>query len=116
MKLPLNVDFSGKVVVVTGAGGVLCGTMARAFAQAGARVAALNRSEGNIKKLEAECEAEGYVCRAYQADVLDKAALEEVHRQVLRDLGPCDILVNGDRKSTRLNSSHVTESRMPSSA
>ena len=37
MNLPLNVDFTGKVVVVTGAGGVLCGDMARAFAQAGAR-------------------------------------------------------------------------------
>ena len=30
----MNIDFSGKVVVVTGAGGVLCGTMAKAFAQA----------------------------------------------------------------------------------
>ena len=32
MDLPYNVDFTGKVVVVTGAGGVLCGDMARAFA------------------------------------------------------------------------------------
>ena len=31
MTLPLNVDFTGKVVVVTGAGGVLCGDMARAY-------------------------------------------------------------------------------------
>ena len=44
LDLPLKVDFSGKVVVVTGAGGVLCGTMARAFAQAGAKVAALPQS------------------------------------------------------------------------
>ena len=34
IELPLSVDFTGKVVVVTGAGGVLCGEMARAFAQA----------------------------------------------------------------------------------
>ena len=33
MNLPLNIDFSGKVVVVTGAGGVLCGDMARAYAR-----------------------------------------------------------------------------------
>ena len=39
INLPLNVDFTGKVVVVTGAGGVLCGEMAKAFAQAGAKVA-----------------------------------------------------------------------------
>lgn len=36
MKLPLNHDFTNKVVVITGAGGVLCGDMARAYAQAGA--------------------------------------------------------------------------------
>lgn len=95
MKLPLNVDFSGKVVVVTGAGGVLCGTMARAFAQAGARVAALNRSGESIKRLAEECRAAGQICEAYQVNVLDKVALEEVRRQVSRDLGPCDILVNG---------------------
>ena len=39
IKLPLNVDYSGKVVVVTGAGGLICGAMARAFAQSGAKVA-----------------------------------------------------------------------------
>ena len=51
MKLPLNVDFTGKVVVVTGAGGVLCGEMARAYAQAGAKVAALDLNEEAVKKL-----------------------------------------------------------------
>ena len=59
MELPLNIDFSGKVVVVTGAGGALCGTMARAFAQAGAKVAALNRSVEAIQQMEQECAAEG---------------------------------------------------------
>ena len=95
MELPLKVDFTGKVVVVTGAGGVLCGTMARAFAQAGAKVAALNRSTAAIEKMEQECAAEGLVCKAYKANVLDVEELTEVHRRVLADLGPCDILING---------------------
>ena len=51
MNLPLNVDFTGKLVVVTGAGGVLCGDMARAYAQAGAKVAALDLNEEAVKKL-----------------------------------------------------------------
>lgn len=51
MNLPLSVDFTGKVVVVTGAGGVLCGDMARAFAQAGAKVAALDLNEEAVQKL-----------------------------------------------------------------
>ena len=73
MNLPLNIDFTGKVVVVTGAGGVLCGTMARAFAQAGAKVAALDLNEDAVKKLSSEIEAEGFICRPYKANVLDGA-------------------------------------------
>ncbi len=95
INLPLNVDFSGKVVVVTGAGGVLCGDMARAYAQAGAKVAALDLNEEAVKKLADELTAEGFICVGYKANVLDPEALEEVHQAVLRDLGPCDILVNG---------------------
>lgn len=95
MNLPLNVDFSGKVVVITGAGGVLCGTMTRAFAQAGAKVAALDLNEEAVKKLADECKAEGYICEGYKANVLEHEALEEVHARVLEELGACDILVNG---------------------
>ena len=95
INLPLNVDFSGKVVVVTGAGGVLCGDMARAYAQAGAKVAALDLNEEAVKKLADELTAEGFTCIGYKANVLDPVALEEVHQAVLKDLGPCDILVNG---------------------
>ena len=95
MNLPLNVDFTGKVVVVTGAGGVLCGDMARAYAQAGAKVAALDLNEEAVKKLADECKAEGFICEGYKCNVLDPEAIEAVHQQVLADLGPCDILVNG---------------------
>nr|WP_302136109.1 SDR family oxidoreductase [uncultured Schaedlerella sp.] len=95
MNLPLNIDFTGKVVVVTGAGGVLCGTMVKAFAQAGAKVAALDLNEDAVKKLAEECKAEGFICEGYKANVLEPEALEAVHAQVLKDLGPCDILVNG---------------------
>ena len=95
MDLPLNVDFTGKVVVITGAGGVLCGDMARAYAQAGAKVAALDLNEEAVRSLAADLTAQGLCCVGYKANVLDPEALEETHRQVLSDLGPCDILVNG---------------------
>ena len=93
--LPLNVDYSGKVVVVTGAGGLICGAMARAFAQSGAKVAALDLNEDAVKALAAEVRSEGFVMNGYKANVLDAEELEKVHRAVLADLGPCDILVNG---------------------
>ena len=93
--LPLKCDFTGKVVVVTGAGGIICGMMARAFAQAGAKVAALDLNEDAVKALAAELKKEGFICEGYKANVLEREALEEVHAAVLKDLGPCDILING---------------------
>ena len=95
MNLPLQIDFTGKVVVITGAGGVLCGDMARAYAQAGAKVAALDLNEEAVKKLAAELTAEGFTCIGYKANVLEKDSLEAVHQAVLQDLGACDILING---------------------
>lgn len=95
INLPMNIDYTGKVVVVTGAGGLICGTMARAFAQLGAKVAALDLNEEAVKKLADELKAEGFICEGYKSNVLDAGNLEEVHQAVLKDLGPCDILVNG---------------------
>lgn len=95
INLPLNIDYTGKVVVITGAGGLICGAMARAFAQSGAKVAALDLNESAVKELANELKAEGFVCEGYSANVLDKEALESVHQMVLKELGTCDILVNG---------------------
>lgn len=69
--------------------------MARAFAQSGAKVAALDLNEEAVKKLADELKAQGYICEGYKANVLEPEAIEAVHQQVLADLGPCDILVNG---------------------
>ena len=93
--LPLKIEYSGKVVVVTGAGGLICGAMARAFAQCGAKVAALDLNEEAVQKLADELTADGFICKGYKANVLDPEALEPVHAAVVADLGECDILVNG---------------------
>ena len=95
INLPLNVDYKNKVVVITGAGGLICGAMARAFAQSGAKVAALDLNEEAVKNLANELKAEGFICEGYKANVLDVENLEQVHKSVLNDLGACDILVNG---------------------
>ena len=95
LNLPLNIDYTGKVVVITGAGGLICSAMARAFAQSGAKVAALDLNEEAVKALAEELCAEGFTCRGYKANVLDPDMLAAVHEQVVADLGTCDILVNG---------------------
>ena len=92
----LNTDLSGKVAVVTGAGGVLCSEFAKVLARAGARVALLNRTQEKAQKVVADAiKAEGGTAIAYGCNVLDKEQTFAVAEQVLRDLGPCDILING---------------------
>ncbi len=95
LNLPLNIDYTDKVVVITGAGGLICGAMARAFAQSGAKVAALDLNEEAVKALADELKAEGFICEGYKANVLDPEMLAAVHEAVVSDLGACDILING---------------------
>ena len=95
MKLPLNTDLTGKVVVITGAGGVLCGMFSKALAQAGAKVALLDLNEAAAQAQADEITAAGGTAKAYKCNVLEKESIEAVHEAVLRDLGPCDILLNG---------------------
>ena len=94
-KNTLDIDLSGKVAVVTGAGGVLCSDMARALARAGARVALLNRTAAKAQVHADAINAAGGVARAYACNVVDAVSCQAAAAAVLADLGPCDILVNG---------------------
>lgn len=91
----LNTDLTGKVAVVTGAGGVLCSAFSRVLARAGAKVALLDINDTAASAVAAEITAEGGVARAYKCNVLDKADCLAVAGAVKGDLGPCDILING---------------------
>ena len=91
----LQTDLTGKVAVVTGAGGVLCGYLAKVLARAGAKVALVNRSDAAINQYTAEIIAEGGIAKAYKGNVLVREDMERIADQVLEDLGPCDILLNG---------------------
>lgn len=95
MNLPIKTDLSGKVAVVTGAGGVLCGMFSRVIAQAGARVAVLDLNEAAAEQVAETIRAEGGMAKAYKCNVLEKENVEAVHQAVLAELGSCDILING---------------------
>lgn len=95
MKLPINTDLSGRVAVVTGAGGVLCGMFSKALASAGAKVAVLDLNLDAAEKVAAEITAEGGTAKAYGCNVLDRDSMEQCHQAVLADFGPCDVLLNG---------------------
>ena len=91
----LNTDLTGKVAVVTGASGTLCSIFSKALARAGAKVALLGRNMDKLKELADEIEAEGGTAKGYTCNVMNKANCLQVAENVLADLGPCDILVNG---------------------
>ncbi len=95
IKNVLDTDLSGKVAVVTGAGGVLCSYFAKVLARAGAKVALLDLNEEAAKTFADEITEEGGIAKAYSCNVLNKEICEKVASDILADFGPCDILVNG---------------------
>ncbi len=95
MKLPFDIDLKGKVAVVTGGGGVLCSTFAKAIAACGAKVAILDLRKEAAEAVADEIKADGGQAIGVSANVLDKASLEAARAEVNEKLGTCDILING---------------------
>lgn len=92
MKLPFKVDLSGKVVAVTGAGGVICSEFARALAECGAKVALLDINGEAAKKVADEI---GGNALAVKCNCLDKSDLERAKEEINAAFGAVNFLING---------------------
>ena len=84
-----------EVVVVTGAGGVLCSAFAAAMAKKGHQTALLDINLDAADQVAQQIRENGGIAHAYRCDVLDRDSIAAVHRQILDDMGPCTILING---------------------
>lgn len=84
-----------KVIVITGAGGVLCSGFAEFLAEKGNKLALLDLNEDAVKSVADKINSMGGCAAAYKCNVLDKAEIESVHQSVLERFGKCDILING---------------------
>jgi NAD(P)-dependent dehydrogenase (short-subunit alcohol dehydrogenase family) len=93
----MGVDFSvnDKVIVITGATGVICSSLAKELAALGAKLVLINRQAESGKALESEICANGGEAIAVAADVLDKASLLAAREETLRRFGRVDVLING---------------------
>jgi len=95
MNLPFEVDLKGKVAVVTGGGGVICGTFSKALAQCGAKVAVLDRRQESADKIANEIKQDGGIAIGVEANVLEVESLTKAREIVYKELGTCDFLING---------------------
>ena len=84
-----------KTIVLTGAGGVLCSTLAKALAKQGHKIAVLDLKLEAAEAVANEIKAEGGIAIGVMANVLEKASLEAARAEVNAKLGSCDILING---------------------
>ncbi|RLD91658.1 MAG: D-mannonate oxidoreductase, partial [Bacteroidetes bacterium] len=85
-----------KVCVITGGGGVLGTSMAHGLASAGVITVILDINEEAAKKLALDITSDmGVKSYGFKANVLDRASLEEVRKQILEEVGEMDMLING---------------------
>ncbi len=95
MELPFTIDLRDRTAVVTGGGGVLCSTFARALGRCGARVAVLDLNIDGARRVADEIQSSGGSAIAVQADVLSAPSLRDARERVTAELGPCSLLLNG---------------------
>ncbi len=92
MKLPFNIDLSGKIAVITGAGGILMSEFARALAASGARVALLDI---NAEAVQTVADSIGKNALPIVTNCLDKAAITAAAETIHAKWGKVDLLING---------------------
>lgn len=88
-------NLKGRVAVVTGGGGVLCGDFAKVLGRQGVKVAVLDLNEAAAQKVADEIVAEGGEAIAVGCNVLETESMEKAREIVNEKLGTCDILLNG---------------------
>ena len=89
-------DINGKITVITGGAGVLCGAFTRALTGVGAKIALLDINKNAAQKAAKDvAKLSGAQVIGIACDVLSKKSLEAARIQINAKFGPIDILVNG---------------------
>src|SRR5450830_13172 len=96
----IEVNFEGKIALITGASSGLGARFAKVLAQAGAQVVLASRRTERLKELRAEIEADGGAAHVVSLDVTDFASIKSAIAHAETEAGPIDILVNNSGVST----------------
>ncbi|TYA24500.1 SDR family oxidoreductase [Aggregatibacter actinomycetemcomitans] len=95
MNIAANHNLENKLIVITGAGGVLCAFLAKQLAHTKANLALLDINFEAADKVAQEINQAGGRAKAYKTNVLELENIKEVRNQIEADFGTCDILING---------------------
>jgi NAD(P)-dependent dehydrogenase (short-subunit alcohol dehydrogenase family) len=96
MKSPAELfSLKGRVAVVIGGTGELCGTIAEGFAVAGATVAIVGRDAAKAKVRLDNISKNGGRAEFFPCDTTSKTGLQKLFADVIARFGQVDILVNG---------------------
>lgn len=95
MNVPFKIDLEGKTAVLTGGGGILCSTFARALALCGANVAILDLHKSKADEVAADINNNGGRAIGVEANVLEAESLKKARDIICKEFGSCDILING---------------------
>jgi NAD(P)-dependent dehydrogenase (short-subunit alcohol dehydrogenase family) len=90
----IEVNFEGKIALITGASSGLGARFAKILAQAGAQVVLASRRTERLKELRAEIEADGGAAHVVALDVTDYGSIKSAIAHAETEAGPIDILVN----------------------
>ena len=88
-------NIKGKVVAVTGAAGVLYGSISKALAENGAKVALLDILGDKVTELADEIRAAGGEAVGIECSVLDAGQIQAALDKIIETWGQCDVLING---------------------
>ncbi len=91
----IHENLKGRVAVITGGGGVLCGGFAKDLARQGVKVAVLDLRLEAAQQVADEIKAEGFEAIGVACNVLEKESLENARNEINNIYGTCDILING---------------------
>jgi NAD(P)-dependent dehydrogenase (short-subunit alcohol dehydrogenase family) len=86
---------SGKHIIVTGGGGVLCATLAEGLAARGAKVSLFDLRPEAAQKAADKIIAAGGQAVAVACNVLERPSIEAAYKQAVEEFGPVDALING---------------------
>lgn len=102
MKVPFNINLSGKTAIVTGGSGTLCSAMAYGLAVCGAKVAIIGRNKEKLASISEKLTKDALdeynknvIVKGYSCNVINKDELSAAYETIKNELGSCDILING---------------------